>query len=156
MTSQSSFTDPVLIQPVESPVICKPYYEPTQYWEYDRQTGRAALQPGRRPAAYWYKFADADTRHGQLALELEEDRRDLALVNKLRGDIKRCRNAGWEGATNVTKNLLRHWQRKDRPRRWVAAVNHWGRLGGWDFTVCRDPQRLPMLLARSKKNQPRV
>jgi type III restriction enzyme len=117
MTSQSSFTDPVLIQPVESPVICKPYYEPTQYWEYDRQTGRAALQPGRRPAAYWYKFADADTRRGQLALELEEDRRELTLVNRLRADVKRWRNAGWEGATNVTKDLLRHWHRKDRPRR---------------------------------------
>lgn len=24
----------------------------------------------------------------------------------------------------------------------VAAVNHWGRLGQWDFLVCRDPQRL--------------
>ncbi|MDO9558742.1 MAG: DEAD/DEAH box helicase family protein [Syntrophales bacterium] len=109
--------EPVLIQPVESPVICKPYYEPTQYWEYDRQTGRAALQPGRRPAAYWYKFADADMRRGQLALELEEDRRELTLVNRLRSDVKRWRNAGWEGATNVTKDLLRHWQRKDRPRR---------------------------------------
>ena len=32
-------SDPVLIQPVESPVICKPYYEPTHYWEYDRATG---------------------------------------------------------------------------------------------------------------------
>ena len=27
-------------------------------------------------------------------------------------------------------------------RRWVSAVNHWGRLGEWDFLVCRDPQRL--------------
>ena len=27
-------------------------------------------------------------------------------------------------------------------RRWVAAVNNWGRLGEWDFLVCRDPQRL--------------
>jgi type III restriction enzyme len=27
-------------------------------------------------------------------------------------------------------------------RRWVAAVNHWGTLGEWDFLVCRDPQRL--------------
>jgi type III restriction enzyme len=115
--SNSRLEEPVLIQPVESPVICKPYYEPTQYWEYDRQTGRAALQPGRRPAAYWYKFADVDTRQGQFSLELEEDRRDLALVNKLRADVKRWRNAGWEGATNVTKDLLRHWQRRDRPRR---------------------------------------
>lgn len=27
-------------------------------------------------------------------------------------------------------------------RRWVAAVNHWGKLGRWDFHVCRDPQLL--------------
>jgi type III restriction enzyme len=27
-------------------------------------------------------------------------------------------------------------------RRWVAAVNHWGRLGWWEFLVCREPQRL--------------
>ncbi len=27
-------------------------------------------------------------------------------------------------------------------KRWVAAVNHWGRLGEWDFLVCRDPQKL--------------
>jgi type III restriction enzyme len=108
---------PVLIQPVESPVICRPYYEPSHYWDYDRATGRANKRDGRRPAAYWYKFAEADTRRGQLSLELEEDRRELALVNKLRKDVKRWRNSGWEGATNVTKDLLRHWSRKDRPRR---------------------------------------
>jgi type III restriction enzyme len=27
-------------------------------------------------------------------------------------------------------------------RRWVSAVNHWGRLGQWDFLVCREPQLL--------------
>ncbi|MGH6864694.1 MAG: DEAD/DEAH box helicase [Methyloceanibacter sp.] len=27
-------------------------------------------------------------------------------------------------------------------RRWVTAVNHWGRLGQWDFLVCREPQDL--------------
>jgi len=71
--------DPVLIQPVESPVICRPYYEPTHYWDYDRATGRANKRCGRRPAAYWYKFADVDTRRGQLSLELEEDRRELTM-----------------------------------------------------------------------------
>jgi type III restriction enzyme len=109
--------EPTLIQPVESPVICKPYYEPTQYWEYDRNTGAAAKLPGRRPAAYWYKLPDADSRRGQLVLELEEDRRDLVLVNRLRADVKRWRQSNWEGATNVTKDLLRHWSRKDRARR---------------------------------------
>lgn len=31
--------DSVLIQPVESSVICRPYYEPDRYWEYDRVSG---------------------------------------------------------------------------------------------------------------------
>jgi type III restriction enzyme len=32
-------------------------------------------------------------------------------------------------------------------RRWVDAVNRWGKLGRWDFAVCRDPQELPMQIA---------
>jgi type III restriction enzyme len=27
-------------------------------------------------------------------------------------------------------------------RRWVTAVNNWGKLGRWAFHVCRDPQML--------------
>jgi type III restriction enzyme len=30
-------------------------------------------------------------------------------------------------------------------RRWVSAVNNWGRLAKWDFKVCRDPLALGML-----------
>ncbi len=29
--------EPTLTQPVESPVICKPYYKPDRYRDYDRQ-----------------------------------------------------------------------------------------------------------------------
>jgi type III restriction enzyme len=32
-------------------------------------------------------------------------------------------------------------------QRWVTAVNNWGRLGQWDFLVCRDMHRLPGMLA---------
>jgi len=28
-------------------------------------------------------------------------------------------------------------------RRWVTSVNNWGRLGVWDFSVCRDPALIP-------------
>ncbi len=33
-------------------------------------------------------------------------------------------------------------------KRWVSAVNHWGRLGEWDFLVCHEPQRLADGLAK--------
>ena len=32
--------------------------------------------------------------------------------------------------------------------RWIHAVNNWGRLGEWDFLVCRDPQRLGQEIER--------
>ena len=32
-------------------------------------------------------------------------------------------------------------------QRWVTAVSNWGRLGAWEFAVCRDPQMLPRLVA---------
>ena len=43
-------------------------------------------------------------------------------------------------------------------KRWVSAVNHWGRLGEWDFLVCRDPQRLAdgfrsLICARNERNR---
>ena len=41
-------------------------------------------------------------------------------------------------------------QKYQAARRWVAAVNHWGRLGVWDFAVCRDPQMLPRFVAGMK------
>lgn len=39
-------------------------------------------------------------------------------------------------------------------RRWVAAVNHWGRLGRWDFLVCHDPQRLGEVLRSGSSAEP--
>jgi len=27
-------------------------------------------------------------------------------------------------------------------KRWVRAVNRWGRMGEWDFLVCRNPTQL--------------
>jgi type III restriction enzyme len=33
-------------------------------------------------------------------------------------------------------------------RRWVTAVNNWGRLGEWSFLVCRDPALIPKQIAQ--------
>ncbi len=112
---------PLPIQPVENPILCSPYAEPTEYWEYDRATGQAARQSGRRPARYWYKTRAEDraaaVRQGTLTLELDEGQDELPIVNALRDDIRRWRDSGYEGATTITKELLRCWTREDRPRR---------------------------------------
>lgn len=103
------------IQPVDSPVICSPYDEPKDHWFYDKETGVATHAGNRREAGYWYKTDRVGT--GQTALFLEEDHDLLTLVNLLREDVKRWRGADYRGASNVTKDLLRHWSRKDRERR---------------------------------------
>ena len=103
------------IQPVDDPILCPPYEEPKQHWLYDTRTGVPSKNPGRRPASYWYK--SARTGSAQMSLLAEEERDDLPLVNALRDDIRRWRKAGWPNASQTTKKLLRHWWRKDRPRR---------------------------------------
>ena len=103
------------IQPVPQPILCSPYEEPTAHWIYNPQTGEASENPGRREAGYWYKTER--TGSNQLSLFQEEQRDDLPLVNALRDDVRRWRNSKYESATNVTKELLRHWGREDLLRR---------------------------------------
>ena len=112
MTNQ---TPKLPIQPVDKPVICSPYEEPHDHWIYDTATGAASRAGFRRPASYWYKTEK--TGSSQQLLFAEEERDDLPLVNLLRQDVKRWREADYRGASNVTKELLRWWANPKRGRR---------------------------------------
>lgn len=106
---------PIPIQPVDDPILCPPYKEPSRHWLYDTRTGVPSKNPGRRPASYWYKSERAGS--AQRSLFAEEERDDLPLVNALREDVRRWRKAGWPNTSQTTKKLLHHWWRRDRPRR---------------------------------------
>ena len=103
------------VRPVEDPILCSPWEEPDRHWLYDTRTGGPSKAPGRRPAGYW--FRTERTGSAQRSLLAEEERDDLPLVNVLRDDVRRWRKAGWPGASQTTKKLLRHWWRPDRARR---------------------------------------
>jgi type III restriction enzyme len=105
------------IQPVDRPIICKPYEEPSAHWEYDAITGAAHKASGRRPAGYWYKDPRARAGAAQAQLFTDEHRSDLPLVNALREDVDRWRDAHYRGASQVTKDLLAHWRSTARSRR---------------------------------------
>jgi type III restriction enzyme len=105
----------VPIQAVDKPIICKPYDEPNDHWIYDTKTGQASRAGTRRPASYWYKTER--TGLAQRDLFAEEERDDLPLVNLLRDDVRRWRQADCRGASNVTKELLRFWENPKRGRR---------------------------------------
>jgi len=63
---------------------------------------------------YWYK--SRRLAGGQAEIFAEEERDELPLVNRLRSDVKRWRDAGYRGASKVTRDLLAHWRREDAPR----------------------------------------
>src|SRR5436309_13259483 len=124
----------VPIQPVDKPIICSPYDEPHDHWLYDTQTGRASHAAKRRPASYWYKTQR--TGSAQRELFAEEERDDLPLVNLLRDDVRRWREAEYCGASNVTKELLRWWADPKRATRlffcqWEAVETIIYQAGLW-------------------------
>ncbi len=105
------------MQPVDRPILCNPYEEPRDHWIYDKETGAASRAGTRRPASYWYKTERTGSAQLTLTGLAEEERDDLPLVNALREDVRKWREAGYPGATHVTRDLLRHWARADRARR---------------------------------------
>jgi type III restriction enzyme len=95
---------------VPNPIINSPYAEPA--WHYDIQPGVPAhKEPGRRPAMYYYRPANAAP--GDAVGEAVE----LPLVNDLRARVGAWRQAGYPGATRTTDELLRYWGRPERERK---------------------------------------
>ncbi len=111
-------SDEILIRPPDQPIICSPFAEPQAHWVWDRATGIPRQAEGRRPASYFYKTesARASGRYQQSIFEQEQSD-PLQLVNALREDVRRWRESEWEHASQVTRQLLRHWRRDDRFRR---------------------------------------
>ncbi|HEX4166800.1 MAG TPA: DEAD/DEAH box helicase family protein, partial [Bryobacteraceae bacterium] len=99
-------------QAVPEPILNTPYEEPTRHWIY--RDGFPDRINGRRPASYWYTSKKLGTR--QQDLLAEEERDELELVNRLRVDVKRWREAKYRGASTVTRDLLLYWTGKDRSR----------------------------------------
>ena len=104
------------MQPVDQPILCSPYEEPSDYWLYDPETGEALTAPGRRPAGHWFRN-ESRPQTQQRRLFAEENWEELPSVNSLREDVKRWRSSDYRNATNTTRHLLRHWWREDCIRR---------------------------------------
>ncbi len=96
---------------VDNPIINSPFEEPTRHWVYEG--GQPVLIEERRPAGYYLK---ARTRGPQMAL-LEEEFVPLDLVNTIRERVKSWRERGYPGVTQITRQLLNHWNNPERERR---------------------------------------
>jgi len=84
-------------------IINSPYEEPRQYWSYDRETRTFDLKEGRRPAGY--VIASQTSK----AFDDPGIFVPILLVNQIRPRVEAWREAGYPGATGITKRLLAHW-----------------------------------------------
>ena len=108
--------DAAPVQPVEKPILCSPYEEPQRPLDLRQGDGRGqprGIRAGRRGTGTRRRAPVPRSRR----LFAEEERDDLPLVNLLREDVRRWREADYRGTPKVTRELLDYWAREDRTRR---------------------------------------
>ena len=84
-------------------IVNSPYEEPAKHWRYDRRTRLFDLADGRRPAGY--VVASSDSK----AFDDPGIFVEIPLVNQIRPRVQAWREAGYPGASGITKRLLEHW-----------------------------------------------
>ncbi len=92
---------------IDQLIINSAYREPTHHWKYDLNGQTFVREPGRRPAGYFIA-GQGSNQYNDIGEFVE-----LPLVNKIRPRVKAWREAGYPGATGVTRKLLAHWSDKD-------------------------------------------
>lgn len=85
-------------------IINSPYEEPAHHWHYDRETRALNLGEGRRPAGYMVATPDSKSFDDPGVFV------EIPLVNQIRPRVKAWREAGYPGASSITKRLLEHWR----------------------------------------------
>ena len=84
-------------------IINSPYAEPARHWHYERETRLFSLVEGRRPAGYVVAL-ESSKAFDDLGRFVE-----IPLVNRIRPRVKAWREAGYPGASSITRRLLEHW-----------------------------------------------
>ena len=102
---------------VDKPIINDPFEEPSRHYVFEE--GQPRLAEERRPAGF---FVAPRTRNHSAPVAAEQlvrydDQPDLAPVNEIRRRVREWRKAGYPGTTNITQELLRHWNDPTRERR---------------------------------------
>ncbi len=92
-----------------NPIINDPFAEPLRHWHFG--DGAPVIRDGRRVAGYIPPMV----KGGQLQITDELVRLDQ--VNRIRDRVRAWRDAGYPGATSVTKALFAHWFDPERELR---------------------------------------
>lgn len=93
---------------IDQLIINSPYDEPAAHWSYDRESRLFNKKVGRRPAGY-IVATPGSKWFDDPGVFIE-----LPLVNQIRPRVRAWREAGYEGASGITKRLLEHWRDRDQ------------------------------------------
>lgn len=88
-----------------NPIINNAFVEPDRHWYFGGVTPQ--VREGRRRAGYLAPSPDGQLRITDELIELE-------VANDLRDRVRSWREAGYPGATLVTRELFRHWFNDER------------------------------------------
>src|ERR1044071_4081455 len=106
---------------VPEPILNSPYEKPEFHWLI--KEGEAPVpQEGRRRAGYFYR--DPKSPATGFQHEARGERVDLALVNRIRGQVDAWRPLalrGEGGVTRTTMELMNYWRREGRKFRLFFA-----------------------------------
>ncbi|MGH4016148.1 MAG: hypothetical protein ACRDSL_19935 [Pseudonocardiaceae bacterium] len=104
---------------IDNPILNRPYDEPGRHFAFDDEGITDRIEDVRRPSSY---FVPVPTpRKGTRQLELVELTADQIrlneLVNRVRAQVTRWRQAGYPRVTPTTRRLLEHWADPERENR---------------------------------------
>lgn len=109
---------------VSTPILNAPFESPSQYW-FLQEGEEAQLRTGRRPSIAYPPRDTAcnwDVSDGVLNPSKEfAPGLEMALVNRIREEVKEWRSQGYPGTTRTTFDLLQYWQREGREKRLFYA-----------------------------------
>ena len=94
---------------IDKLIICNPYKEPDVNWKYDRDTQGFKKENQRRKSGI-IKSSKADTNIFDDPGEFIE----FKTVNEIRRRVKDWKDNGYRNVTQVTKDLLEHWNNKEQ------------------------------------------
>jgi len=113
---------------VPEPIQNSPFAEPERHW-FIREGEAPELRDGRRPSIVFPPRDERHDRHVEWTVTdgtLERSQRyapayEMALVNRIRAQVAKWREAGYPGVTGTTLDLLRYWRRDGRKNRLFFA-----------------------------------
>ena len=89
-------------------IVNSPYEEPKQHLKYNREIRKFELVDGRRPAGY-IVASGASRTFDDPGIFIPLD-----LVKRIRERVDAWRNAGYQGITSITRQLLEQWKDPER------------------------------------------